>query len=181
MGPRQIGEVLVEDGGVAFIRVGRLRDQAHPMPDPVRLRARRVSRGFGDQIEADLYVHLDILPGLDALEQVGEPGPEMIHPAFDGVAVASGGRDDERREPAVVAQRLHRHHGPGVLILALFLGALFFPPMKQARGDLIVAVPENGGLHFHHIRDHTLDRETAAIDFRRDALHHHPSPLVRLP
>src|SRR5690606_15340388 len=40
--------------------------------------------------------------------------------------------------------------------------------------DGVVTVGKDCGVHGHGLADHPLDRKTTAIDFRPDALDHHP-------
>ena len=97
--------------------------------------------------------------GGEALLEVVAPGVEVVHPGLDGVCPGTELVDGEAGGPHVVDQRGHGRGAPGRLALVL---------VEQARGDVVVAVREDGGGDRYLVAYEPACGVTAAIDLRLD-------------
>jgi hypothetical protein len=97
--------------------------------------------------------------GREALLQVGAPGVEVIDPCLEGVEPVAELVDREGDSPEIVGEGRQRRGAP-----VFFAGV----PVKQASGDVVVAVTEDCRGHGDGVAEDSLCGIAAAIDLRLD-------------
>ena len=97
--------------------------------------------------------------GGEALLEVVAPGVEVVDPGLDGVDPGAELVDGEAGRPQVVDQRRHGRGTPGAFALVL---------VEQARGDVVMAIGEDGGGYADVVAEETARGIAAAIDLRLD-------------
>src|SRR5262249_38196504 len=123
--------------------------------------AARARGGRADQGGAFNQLAPHVLPRVDALDQVGDPGAEEIGKRLDRENVTAGLREPERARPAIVVGEPHRALAPRVLIEAAKL---------QEREQHLVPLAKDVGADLDHVTDLALDRIPPTIDGRRNTL-----------
>ena len=97
--------------------------------------------------------------GGEALAQVVAPGVEVVDPGLDGEDPGAELVDGEAGGPHVVDQRGHGGGAPVAFALVL---------VEEARGDVVVAVGEDGGGDVDAVAEEAAGGVAAAVDLGLD-------------
>ena len=125
--------------------------------------------GLVDQLGADQELDLDVLAAGDAALELVAPGGEPVDPAADGVAPAAERIELDAGDPAVVAERLHRHLAPAAPALVLD---------AEGGGDAVMAIGEHVGGDVEPVAGDAFDGNPATPRRRPDGFDHRPTPAV---